>query len=136
MKRETSQSKYRISLQVTTPQQKARINYRKMMLTSLRSMQRNRARDLLLWMMTTLKTLMVIQKLLGIQKVKRSFIGAKMAVKSDKWFNLKFLAKSEMYKLIDKVPINHSCHKFLIAQEKALRRVKWKIIMAGRKSAR
>ena len=87
-------------------------------------------------MMTTLKTLMVIQELLGIQKVKRSFIGAKMAVKSDKWFNLKFLVKSEMYKLIDKVPINHSCHKFLIAQEKALRRVKWKIIMAGRKSAR
>ena len=87
-------------------------------------------------MMTTLKTLMVIQELLGIQKVKQSFIGAKMAVKNDNRFNLKFLAKSEMYKLLDKVPINHSCHKFLIAQEKALKRVKWKIIMVGRKSAR
>lgn len=136
VKLETSQSKYRISLQVTTHHQKAQINYRKMMLTSPKSTQRNRARDLLLWMMTTLKTLKVIQELLEIPKVKQSFLGAKMVVKSDKWFNPKFLAKSEMYKLIDKVLIKHSYHKFLIAQEKVLKRVKWKITMVARKSAR
>ena len=55
-----------------------------MMLTSPKSTQRNRARDLLLWMMTTLKILKVIQELLEIPKVKQSFLGAKMVVKSDK----------------------------------------------------
>ena len=87
-------------------------------------------------MMTTLKILKVIQELLEIPKVKRRFIGAKMVVKSDKWFNPKFLVKSEMYKLIDKVLIKHSYHKFLIAQEKVLKRVKLKITMVARKSAR
>lgn len=41
-----------------------------------------------------------------------------------------------MYKLIDKVLIKDSFHKYLIAQEKVLKRVKWKITMVGRKSAR
>ena len=41
-----------------------------------------------------------------------------------------------MCKLIDKALIKHNYHKFLIGQEKVLKRVKLKTTMADRKSAK